>query len=162
MDTIGSRIAHIRGDRSQAAFAKELGCHKNTLGNYERGNRSPDADFLVRMARIGVNTHWLVTGEGPRYLADRAQGAHELMVRDVVGGDYNAAQERDRRAKVAGQRVRKVLQEVEAALSELELQLPADRKAELTSVIFEMYMDTDELPRRDLIVRLARSFMGSD
>lgn len=61
---IGKRIAYIRGVSSQQAFAAKIGVHKNTLGNYERGERTPDAEFLSKLANIGVNTHWVITGEG--------------------------------------------------------------------------------------------------
>ncbi|WP_051298717.1 helix-turn-helix domain-containing protein [Marinobacterium litorale] len=71
---IGERITRIRGDKSQIAFANELGVHKNTLGNYERGRNTPDADFLAKLAGIGVNTHWVITGEGPLYLEETGAG----------------------------------------------------------------------------------------
>lgn len=66
--SIGSRIAWVRGSRSRSDFADLIRVHKNTLGNYERDQRVPDADFLKRMAGIGVNIHWLVTGHGPAYM----------------------------------------------------------------------------------------------
>lgn len=44
--------------------------HKNTLGNYERGRNAPDAEFLSKLAAIGVNTHWVITGTGSMYIDD--------------------------------------------------------------------------------------------
>lgn len=68
--TIGDRLAHIRGSRSQADFARELGVHKNSLGNYERGDRTPDANFLGKLINVGFNANWVITGEGPMLLKD--------------------------------------------------------------------------------------------
>lgn len=68
--TIGDRIAYIRGSRSQAAFALEIGAHKNSIGNYERGDRTPDADFLRRIIDAGYSANWVITGEGPMLLKD--------------------------------------------------------------------------------------------
>lgn len=63
--TIGDRIALVRGSMSQSAFAKKLGVvHKNTIGNYERGDRTPDAQFLAALVKMGINANWLLTGEG--------------------------------------------------------------------------------------------------
>lgn len=66
---VGGRITLIRGSESQAAFAERIGVHKNTLGNYERNRNSPDAEFLKKMAQLGINTHWLVTGEGDQKIS---------------------------------------------------------------------------------------------
>ncbi|WP_439531531.1 XRE family transcriptional regulator [Marinobacter adhaerens] len=68
---IGERLTQIRGAKSQGAFAKELGVHKNSLGHYERGNRVPDAETLLKLVEMGFDANWLLTGKGqPR--ADHA------------------------------------------------------------------------------------------
>ena len=87
---IGVRIAQIRGGKSQATFAKELGVHKNTLGGYERGERKPDADFFNAILKTGYNANWLLTGEGPMLLADMsaAPSAVSLSQSGGVGDDY--------------------------------------------------------------------------
>ena len=63
--TIGERITLIRGDKSQATFAKEIGTHKNTLGNYERGDRTPDLDFIQKLMQAGYNANWVISGIEP-------------------------------------------------------------------------------------------------
>lgn len=43
-----------------------MGVAQNTLGRYERGERTPDAEFLlVLRTKLGVSAEWLLTGEGP-------------------------------------------------------------------------------------------------
>lgn len=68
--TIGQRIAHIRGEKSQAAFAAEIGVHKNSIGNYERGERTPDAEFLARLMKAGYSANWVISGIGPMRLGE--------------------------------------------------------------------------------------------
>lgn len=69
---IGDRITQIRGSRSRPVFARELGVHKNTLVNYEKGDTSVGADFLHQLANQGVNINWVLTGEGAQMRADPA------------------------------------------------------------------------------------------
>lgn len=61
---IGERLAEIRGSKSQGAFADELGIHKNSLGHYERGNRVPDAEVLLKLVGMGFDANWILTGKG--------------------------------------------------------------------------------------------------
>ena len=65
--TIGERIKQIRGKVSQKEFAISIGVAQNTLGNYERGDRTPNADVIVRIAKdYDVSFNWLLLGEGAR------------------------------------------------------------------------------------------------
>lgn len=68
---IGARIAEARGRRTQAQFAEAVGSTEITVGRYERGDRSPDADFLLACAeRENLSIHWLLFGIPPRRLSD--------------------------------------------------------------------------------------------
>jgi len=67
--TIGSRLALIRGEKTQAKFAEELGVHKNSLGNYERNGRTPDAEFLRKMIEAGYSANWLLYEIGEMHLS---------------------------------------------------------------------------------------------
>jgi transcriptional regulator with XRE-family HTH domain len=61
---IGKRLAKVRGDRSQRAFARELGVFQQNVNRYESGT-TPHADFLIRLAlKEGVSLDWLLTGQG--------------------------------------------------------------------------------------------------
>ncbi len=94
---IGCRLVQIRGQKSQAAFAQELGVHKNTLGGYERGERKPDSDSLVRLMEAGYNANWILTGQGPMMLAEMEKASPEPaaplagMVREEPAMHYRAA-----------------------------------------------------------------------
>ncbi len=63
--TVGVRVAEERKrlGLSQAAFAKEAGVHRQTQSNYEQGERKPDADYLHKLAKLGVDVSYVLTGE---------------------------------------------------------------------------------------------------
>jgi transcriptional regulator with XRE-family HTH domain len=66
---LGERIRAVRGDLSQQEFGDRLSTSAQTIGRYERDERSPDAAFLrALMDRFGIDPRWLVTGEGERVL----------------------------------------------------------------------------------------------
>jgi len=66
-EAVGARIAEARGRRTQAQFAELLGVAEGTVGRYERGERLPDAEFVIAMVeRANISSHWLLFGEPPR------------------------------------------------------------------------------------------------
>lgn len=69
MAGLGERIREVRGERQLIDFARDLDIHKNTLLNYEKGDRrSPDADLLLKVLELRptINPAWLLTGEGEK------------------------------------------------------------------------------------------------
>ena len=58
------RLSHIRGNRSQRSFARELGVFQQNVNRYENGT-TPHADFLITLAlQEGVSLDWLLLGRG--------------------------------------------------------------------------------------------------
>ncbi|CAM3111714.1 transcriptional regulator [Pseudomonas floridensis] len=63
-DRFASRLRAER-DRlglSQKDFARFAGVEVNAQGHYERGERTPRADYLAAISAIGVDIAYLVTG----------------------------------------------------------------------------------------------------
>lgn len=61
MNQMGERLRIVRGARTLEEFAKLFSIHKNTLANYEKGGRSPDAQFLMALCRAeDVDPGWLL------------------------------------------------------------------------------------------------------
>lgn len=98
-ETIGDRIRQIRGPLSQVEFAAALKADKNTIGRYERGERQPDGDFLLRLySGFQISIDWLLTGNGPIQSDTSVQPApmdEDLMVQigegiSVIYRDENA------------------------------------------------------------------------
>ncbi|MGV1769354.1 XRE family transcriptional regulator [Agrobacterium vitis] len=62
-------MAQIRKGMDRREFAESIGVNDGTLGNYERGDRSPDWSFLATLQREKhVNLNWLFTGQGDVFL----------------------------------------------------------------------------------------------
>lgn len=87
---IGGKIRFLRGKRSRDAFARELGIHKNTLANYERGKRTPDSDFLVVLCRSeNIDPAWLLGGPKRTdrvYNRELLERVGNVLARLVPGG----------------------------------------------------------------------------
>lgn len=60
---LAQRLRELRGSLERDQWADGLGVSKTTIANYERGDRVPDASFLEKLADMGVNMQWLITGE---------------------------------------------------------------------------------------------------
>ena len=59
-----ARLPQIRGDRSQRAFARELGVFQQNVNRYEKGT-TPHAEFLITLAlKEKVSLDWLLLGRG--------------------------------------------------------------------------------------------------
>lgn len=94
--TIGSRLALIRGEKTQAKFADELGVHKNSLGNYERNGRTPDAEFLRKVIEAGYSANWLLYEIGEMRLKAQSDISENKPTytasMPTINGDYSYVQ----------------------------------------------------------------------
>jgi len=62
---IPSRLAQLKGSRSQRGWSRELGVPQQNLSRYLIGGATPHLDFLVHLAQQErVNMNWLILGEG--------------------------------------------------------------------------------------------------
>lgn len=65
MSSIGERLKLVRGKRSGEEFATFLGVHLQTLYRYERGERTPDIDFVQLVSnKENISIEWLISGKG--------------------------------------------------------------------------------------------------
>jgi phage repressor protein C with HTH and peptisase S24 domain len=60
---LSERLRSLRGDVDRGEWARDLDCSKGSIGNYERGDRVPDATFLAKLALKGFDVQWIVSGE---------------------------------------------------------------------------------------------------
>ncbi|WP_223569395.1 helix-turn-helix domain-containing protein [Pseudomonas sp. BF-R-26] len=69
---IGERLKEERERLgfNQTEFAAKAGASKNSQYNYEKGERSPDANYLAAIAENGVDILYVVTGEHKPVSAD--------------------------------------------------------------------------------------------
>ena len=67
---MNERIKELRKalNLTQDAFAKQLGLKRNTVGNYETGNRVPSDQSIFSICReFNVNEEWLRNGTGEMF-----------------------------------------------------------------------------------------------
>ncbi|OSI25095.1 helix-turn-helix domain-containing protein [Neisseria dumasiana] len=63
--SLGERLKKIRNDNgySRDQLAELFKVSRASIQNYENGERSPNADYLVQFYKFfGINLHWLLTG----------------------------------------------------------------------------------------------------
>ena len=70
---------------SRADLARELGVGVATVSEWFTRGRVPHGDVMLRLPHaLGVNGHWLLTGEGPRELEWGEGDAYLRGVRDTL------------------------------------------------------------------------------
>ena len=68
LSTVGKRLRYIwkRTGLKQNLFAERIGVAVSTLINYTNDTRSPDSEFLIKVAKeFNVNPTWLLVHQGP-------------------------------------------------------------------------------------------------
>jgi phage repressor protein C with HTH and peptisase S24 domain len=70
--TIGDRLQLLMKTLryKQYEFSQRYGLSHSTIVRYKQNDRRPDTDFLIQLARDGVNANWLLTGEGEMFNED--------------------------------------------------------------------------------------------
>lgn len=64
---MNKRIKQIReqNEMTQEEFGKKIGAARNTIANYENGNRTPSNAVITSICReFSINENWLRTGDG--------------------------------------------------------------------------------------------------
>ncbi|MEQ1975003.1 MULTISPECIES: helix-turn-helix transcriptional regulator [unclassified Xenorhabdus] len=92
MCTIGFRLREERTrlNLTQAELADIGGIHKNTQGNYENNQKSPDAKYLERLAALGVDILYIITG-------NRSSRPDISIDEKILVENYRAMNEESRR-----------------------------------------------------------------
>lgn len=93
---MNTRIKEIRENAglTQEEFGKKIGSARNTIANYETGNRKPSNSVIVSICReFNVNEEWLRTGNGDmfifpedklsKHLAQIAKG-NDDFIKDII------------------------------------------------------------------------------
>lgn len=72
MATIGERLRaeRVRLKYSQEAFGDAAGVGKHSQIRYEKGERSPDGDYLAAIALLKADVLYIITGHRQPYLAE--------------------------------------------------------------------------------------------
>lgn len=58
---IGKKLRELRGDKTLQEVADALGITRVSLGYYEKGERKPDSDMIIKIARYyGVSSDYIL------------------------------------------------------------------------------------------------------
>lgn len=72
---------------TQDEFGKRIGSARNTIANYESGNRSPSNSVVLSICReFNVNEGWLRTGEGEMFVEMDKESELMAWAGSVLGG----------------------------------------------------------------------------
>lgn len=108
------RLREVIGDEAVNAFARRCGLGESVMRSYLKG-AMPSADRVAAIAEVrGVTTDWLITGRQPKMRAD---------IIKATGG-------------IDKQRLKEAIAAVEEGLRVAQKRLPADKHAELISLIY--------------------------
>ena len=94
------RLERLRLGLNQADFAALAGVTKTSQFNYEKGERSPDANYLAALQPHGVDIHFVVTGEALP-VAESALSSLETELLGYFRGMSEASREAVRRMAFA-------------------------------------------------------------
>lgn len=134
------RLKMVRGDIHQKRFAEMVGVHVNTLSRWERGEQFPNQPDICKILQIrpSVNPEWFLAGEGPM-----ERGADQQVVAKTESCDLSLLQD--------------VIAAVEEFLDDRDLELVPDKKAELITVLYDMFAEKEEKKvDKAVVVRLVK------
>lgn len=85
---MNTRIKQIREmlDLTQEEFGKRIGSARNTIANYENGNRTPSNAVITSICReFSINEDWLRNGVGP--MKKEKDGSFSELLSDLEDSD---------------------------------------------------------------------------
>ncbi len=144
---VGARLEQARKelDLKQEEFAAAMGISLGTYHRYRRDEGTPRVPELARIAGLGVDMNWMITGSGTvmRQHSGAASGSEELQPHMPVLP--NAA-----RFAIDEQLIVEAVTAIETWLDERNLTLPAETKGKVVALLVEdamAYRDEERAAR---------------
>ena len=142
-DGVAARLQEVRASlgKNKTEMSALVGINRRAWEGYEAGRNFPGGEVFQRLAVLGFDTNWLLTGEGAMKRTDApAQAApaaasdiDEPLLKDIVSA-------------------------VEIHLDERRITLSPDKKSLLISELYMLMLEEemDEDASNDLVSRLVR------
>ena len=121
---------------TQSRVSEAIGSKLRSWQDYEKGSMTPGGQVFAGLSRLGVNTNWLFTGEGPMLMAE---------LESKTPTDWNP------------ELLRQVIEAVETALDVSGREMDPPDKAELILSIYDLYAESGVSPSTAKIIKLVKS-----
>jgi transcriptional regulator with XRE-family HTH domain len=108
---------------TQKEMAIRAGIAVSTYQYYERGTKNIPSEVLSLLTTFGVSAEWLLTGKGEMFQSQK---------------------EKEFSLKVDQGLLQQVIEDVEELLAEDHLILPANKKARLLSLLYQLFDETEK------------------
>lgn len=165
---LAERIRLVRGNMSRADFAKTIGVHLNTVGYYERNQRTPDAFVLINIcSKFAIKPDWLLFGEGPAIDEGRikiesaragtlraGQPLARVVVKNTIKTQSRDTQDLSNSYKA--EIVKIAVELTEQALNDSNKSIGPKKKAEFIVAVCDILIDSKEANSADRIIKLIR------
>lgn len=125
---------------SQKDMAEAAGSRLRSWQDYEAGRKVPGGQVIAGLAQMGIDAHWLMTGEGTVFF----HGVRRARSGTADGPDEEL--------------LRALLHLIEEVADASRATLPPARKAELILALYGLYRDTESEPERSHISGLLKAF----
>ncbi len=112
------RAFRLKIGLNQDEAAAKFGIAYSTYKRYEGAKIWPDSEVIAEMMRVGLNSNWLLTGEGPMLLAD-------LKQQPALGA-------------LDPERLRLAIETVEEGLAATHTTMAPTKKADLALAVYEL------------------------
>lgn len=109
---------------NQTEFGKIAGVTKTSQGNYESGERSPNADYLQAISAMGVDVQYVLTGTRSQSVAGESSTLKENTANLVL---------------MDTKRLTLAIETVEEGLEVAHRVMQPDKKAQLILAVYELF-----------------------
>lgn len=121
MKSLGERIKIARGTVSQTVFSDQLGVTQNTLSRYERGQRIPDAGFIIDLCKkFNISANWILFGEGEK---TRSTGSSPQIGQGTLEKRLETSEEERRELAIENRKLWKENSELQKEVGNLKASL---------------------------------------
>ena len=165
---LAERIRLVRGNMSRADFAKTIGVHLNTVGYYERNQRTPDALVLIKIcSKFAIKPEWLLFGEGSvldesKIEIESAQAgtlcAGQPLAKVVVKSNTRAksSASQDHSDLYSADTIKMAIKLTEQALIDSNKSINPEKKSALILAVCDVLIDGNKENSVDNVIKLIR------
>lgn len=131
-------LRHRLGFSRRSDMAAHLGLPSSTYSAYEGENGPPKVEWLLELARRGVNLNWLLTGEGETLLAppDQSQANAAVIPRPTAAGSTPSPRAYEHEAAVDAYLLAAMISRVEREERDRGRPLTALEKGEMIARLY--------------------------